>query len=128
MPNFDTLPLGKLERPMCFALSMGFFEGLSYRGSRISVHNPQSGVLRTDHPNSSESVEGRCVKAQLIDRRNCNAATVALLTAAVSTDLLRGCGKEQQLWVCNAESQQSITAMDSTRSTRVAELDWQANC
>lgn len=54
LPKFDTLPLSKLERLMSFALSIGYFEEVSYRGSHIYVHNAQSVILRTDHPNSQQ--------------------------------------------------------------------------
>ena len=52
LPRFSELPLGKLERLMSFALSIGYFDEVSYRGSHIYVHNAQSVVLRKDHPNS----------------------------------------------------------------------------
>lgn len=51
LPPFSSLPLGKLERLMNFALSLGFFDELSAQGSRIYVHNSLSVVLRSDHPN-----------------------------------------------------------------------------
>jgi hypothetical protein len=55
LPKFNDLPLAKLERLMSFALSIGYFEEVSYRGSHIYVHNHQSVILRSDHPNSQYS-------------------------------------------------------------------------
>jgi len=52
LPRFTDLPLGKLERLMSFAISIGYFDEVSYRGSHIYVHNDASVVLRKDHPNS----------------------------------------------------------------------------
>jgi hypothetical protein len=57
LPSIAQLPMSKLERLMSFALSIGYFDEVSYRGSHIYVHNALSVVLRKDHPNSQSTHE-----------------------------------------------------------------------
>lgn len=70
LPAFSSMPIGKLERLMHYALTFGYFAEVAYTGSHLYVHNAQSAILRDDHPNSQSRARREIATLQVASARN----------------------------------------------------------